>query len=629
MRKHRLGKLLLIALCAALLVFFAGCRPSPVLEQIIYEQHHQVDPDTQTKTMNDDLDNEEPDENIPSRKDVEDSEQEKDQAYTAAVAGDEDSDPDTPLYAVYSLAYSPYGDYFTPTETIPTEDSTSETATGSTKSGGSEGGGSPSAVGEDSGNNGMSAGDSGVGNSSGDGQTGEGIPAGEEEAGGGNGREEDNDIESGEEYQPADDQPDKRIVDDDNPDETVEPVIGSRVTAVGEAATIVEMLAGKGQLVGTSSSFYDSFTQEVFADKGASDVPVWWDGDGSDPCNNFNALLEAHPDVCFEISQQDTFSEEQIAALNDAGIAYTVLPELNSIANIESAVTIVGEVLGDHESEGGTNAVRIASEYCDWANNTISWAQGNYDTMYTTYIGRWAPDDEWQIYTTSGTVKWGYGAPVGADFLKNQVTKEQTAPLNECMTAAGVVNEGRDGYYVDPLRGGYYNSQIVAGIAKWSQYTCYVTDWRNNTGTALGESDYPAVIVANQGILNDMLNGEDQYGQINYFYYHWTPQSPFDTGYIYGYGFDDLMGDGQKMTTHISGAYDIYVNPSGVGSWANGSVESPMEALWLASVFQGTISMSDVENEVRNFYSEFYGYDGVLDTSAIFSDPYHVNQSAE
>ncbi len=592
MRKHRLGKQLLIALCVVLLVFLAGCRPSPVLEQIIYEQNHEIDKDLETKSIDNDPENEEEDDTLPSQKTVDEAEQTKDQEYKMAVAGDVDSDPDAPLDAVSSLIYSPYGYYSEPAETTPTADSTAETATGSTKSGGSKGGGDPSAVGGGSGNGGESGGESGGGTSAGGEATDEGTPAGNEQAGGGNGSEEDDDIIAGDEYQDNEVPPDteKEIVDDKT-GETVKPVVGSRVTAVGEAATIVEMLGSEGQLVGTSSSFYDSLAQQVFADKGASEVPVWWDGDGSDPCDEFDALLEAHPDVCFEISQQDTFSDAQHAALTEAGITYMPLPQLNSIENIEEAVTIVGEVLGNHASEGGTDAESKASDYCAWADNVISLSQtGAGSAKYTTYISRWDSDAYWKIYLPSSStpLRDGYGAPVGMQGTKS-------TPLNECMGYANLSNRGRDNVYVDPVKPVYWLSSVTGETAKTdSQSPAFGYLYR------LGLENYPAVIAADNSIAEKMLSGD-------YYECHWQVGYDIQVGSTVAFGFH-LDGDGgTPVQTYIEDNYWIYVNPSGVGSWANGSVESPLEAAWLTCKLQNGISESDMQSMVSDFYRDFYG----------------------
>ncbi len=581
MRKHRLGKLLLIVLCVSLLVFLAGCRPSPVLEQIIYEQNHQVDPDTETKTMNDDLENEEPDEDIPSRETVDDSEQEKDQEYTSALAGDEDTDSEDP-YAVYDVTYSPSGDLSEPTETNPTEGSTSDTATGSTKAGGDEGGNTPSGEGEEPGNDGLSEGDSGGGTS-----------AGDEQSGGGNGNGDDGAV-SGEGLDPGDASTPMEDPDNGEPEELP---TGSRVTAVGEAAAIVEMMGDSAQLVGTSSSFYEnSLEQQVFASQGASEVPVWWDGDGSSPCRNFDALLEAHPDVCFVISGQNTFSEEQYAALDGAGIPYVLL-QLNTIENIKTAVKRVGEVLGD-------DATRIASDYCNWADNTITWAKGSYGAKATTYIGDWDDQAYWQL-TNDTTTFAGWGVPVS-------VANASSSPLNECMGYVNVTNTAMDGYYVEPIYQLTYEP-IIEGTLKLRSWAHII--YSDDVGAGLGTAVYPAVIVADDSIRNNIYNAEGG----NYYRYHWLQGSLWrtDSG-TWAYGIDDGLGGFIATRIQNEQEYQILVNPSGVGNWANGSVESPLEAAWLACEFQGR-DMNELRSMVAEFYNTFYnGYQ--VDTAAVLKE---------
>ncbi len=365
------------------------------------------------------------------------------------------------------------------------------------------------------------------------------------------------------------------------------------MTAVGEIATIVEMLGGSGRLVGSSGSFTGSnWVQTTFDLNG---VNTWWDGDGSSACANFDALLATQPDVCFEISGQETFSSDQITRLDEAGIAYVVLPKLSSISNIESAVTIVGQVLGDRSSDNGTNAESIASDYCTWANNMISTARQSYSTKATTYIGRWDDKAYWSIQSTLGRgVFWsGYGVPVGMAYIG-------ASPLNECMGYAGVVNSTADNYYVEPLYRQQWDPTITGGdgTAKYRDYVNII--YSNELGVGLGTEAYPAVIVADSSIRDDIYNAEGG----NYYKYHWQPGTmiAYNGTTVYGIYLDD----GTFLSTRIQNEkeYQILVNPSGVGSWANGSVESPMEAVWLANKFQGlNVDMGSI---VSDFYSTFY-----------------------
>ncbi len=373
--------------------------------------------------------------------------------------------------------------------------------------------------------------------------------------------------------------------------------IKDAVTAVGEAATIVEMLGGGDRLLASSSSFTgNSLAKSAFASQEISDVQTWWDGDGSTAISdaNFQTLLEAKPDVCFEIDEQGAFSSAQITALNEAGIDYVVLPRLNSIENIESAVTLVSQVLDEQSSDGGTDAESIAADYCNWADSVINQASGSYSAKTTTYIGRWDADAYWEISNSTGLLASGYGAPIGMSYA-------DTAPLSECMGYANLTNLAEDNYYVEPLIALNWSPTIAGGSGKYSDQKNNL--FNENTRAGLGSESFPAVITADSSIRDRILSK-------GYYTYHWQAGSwmRLSDNNFWGYGFDVDGDGGNPLRTHIEDDYEIYINPTGVGSWADGSVESPLEAAWLACKFQGGISMDELREMVSGFYSTFYHY---------------------
>ncbi len=584
MRKHRLGKQLLIVLCVVLIVFLAGCRPSPVLEQIIYEQNHEVDPDTETKTMNDDLENEEPDENIPSRETVDDSEQTKGEALTAALAGDSDTSDD--VDAVYDVVYTPSGDLSEPDEANPTEGSASEKATGSTEAGGEEGGSvSSGEEGDEPGTEGAS-GEEAQGGESGD----------AEQQDGGNGDLDDG-AESGDGYSPGESTEPKRVTDAAGREIELPENVGT-VTAVGEVATIVEMLGGNNRLLASSSSFFENdLAQQAFASQGAGSVYCWWDGDGSSTeCYNLSALVEAHPDVCFEISGQNTFTNEQLTTLDESGIIYVVLWPLDSITNIQNDVTLVGQVLGNN-ADYGVNSESIASDYNNWTNNVINQSSGG-SAKATAYIGRWERQAHWKIYRSSGILAEADGAPVGMG---------SSGAFKDCLDQVNVTNTCVNNYFVEPLYTIYWGPDITR--TETARYNVAVNSlYSDDLGVYLGNAAFPALIVADSSIRDEILNWD--YG--TYGYYHWRigeyVSVESGSGRVWAYGFDDGTGTGNLLSTHIAGEYDVLVNPDGLGSWMNGSVETPLEVAWLGCKFQNNVSLDQVRSWVDEFYSTFYHY---------------------
>jgi hypothetical protein len=108
-------------------------------------------------------------------------------------------------------------------------------------------------------------------------------------------------------------------------------------------------------------------------------------------------------------------------------------------------------------------------------------------------------------------------------------------------------------------------------------YSRFLYQTYGNSIVQLGRSDFPAIIVANNQIKSEIQN--------NVFW-----------------NYDGYGGPCISNTT-----YQIYVNPSGIGDWAAGSVESPLESLWVAHVICGQYSNSEMRSKVSDFYYQFFG----------------------
>jgi hypothetical protein len=54
------------------------------------------------------------------------------------------------------------------------------------------------------------------------------------------------------------------------------------------------------------------------------------------------------------------------------------------------------------------------------------------------------------------------------------------------------------------------------------------------------------------------------------------------------------------------GEYGVYVIPRGMLSWAEGSVESPLEAYWVACKLQNAFTMDEVQAKTQEFYQTFF-----------------------
>lgn len=522
-----------------------GCRPSPVLEQIVYQQDEEID--KENDSIDDTEQNDNQDDNLPPDTQVAEAETQTEQTQQDAVSGDGQSNTNNTYAPTYQDGANSNGQSGTSANTDTTN------SQGDNNSEQQDGGQEPSG-------------------------------SGEQPSEGGNGQEEGGEP-SGTDPTPADN-PDvvRQIVDARGVTVDIPKDVDS-VTAVGEAATVVAMLGGNGRLMGSSVSFVDNNMANVAFD--LSSVAAWWDADGSGNISggNFQALLEAKPQVCFEISGQTSFSSDQIAALDENGIAYVVLPSFSSLQNIKDAVYIVGQVLGDRTVTGGTNAPAIANDYINWTDTIISRAPGRGYTS-TIFVSAWDDSAYWEIKNSvNGIWQTGYGMAIAG--------RPSGSALTDCMNTANVADLTIGGYYINPLRNNYWLHYVSGGSGMFSYG--YNMTYNTSAGCGLGNAAFPAVIVSDSYIADKIRN------DFHWGVYDWIND---EVGNM-AIGFSD--GSGHIIGTTIEGNYGIYINPSGgMGSWIGGSVESPLEAAWLSCKFNGGYSMDELREIVTDFYSRFY-----------------------
>ncbi len=104
----------------------------------------------------------------------------------------------------------------------------------------------------------------------------------------------------------------------------------------------------------------------------------------------------------------------------------------------------------------------------------------------------------------------------------------------------------------------------------------------------LGSASYPAIIAANADVKKQI---EDNF--------YWQAHELTDTGYY--------VADGMNFYHGVAGPYDIYVLPQGMCDWADGSLESPLAAYWLACQFDGLYTLDEVKSQTQSFYQTFFG----------------------
>lgn len=590
--------LLLTTLLCCGLTLLPGCKPSPALEQLIYDQQApQQDPDSQTKLVDNRADNQERDDSLSPKDLEEDSPNQRERVNEDPVPGPAETEAPAP-----DVEQDEGGDSDLPADTAP--DPTGENADAGE-------GAAPQSAPPQSGGDGASVTTDGGVETGGTGTQGTGtVPTGGDAV--------------------------RQVVNAFGAVVEV-PQEVETVAAVGEAALMVQMLGGPGRLAAADKDFLSQpLAASVFADEGFEQIAPLWSGDGSGGLDDasFAALLELAPQACLELSGQPVFSEAQIAALEEAGIAYVVLPSLNTSSGLKQAVTLTGELLGNLN---GVDAPARAADYVAWYDSVISRVSGRVDRFtynlvdfdndknaygakylsdanianhsghYTLFLDNWDASAQYQLHGASSVTLAGNGLAVAKSGYSH-------SPLSYYMSLAGVVNAAAiypdygltRSWYVNPL------TTVTKLLTVDGGYGETAEECLTQAGSArLGQDTFPAVVVRKASIAA-ALRADPL----------WTPYPVVESasGLTSFNGF--LDEDGSVVPTSIAGDYEIYVNPTGVGDWTSGSVESILEPLWISARFNGAFSDSEVEASVREFYQTFYRHDLTAEQlSAILAGP--------
>ena len=386
-----------------------------------------------------------------------------------------------------------------------------------------------------------------------------------------------------------------RLVVDDYGRQYEVPKNVDTVAAVDSAAVAVLMLGGADRLAATNEDLAsDPLALEVFP--GLSNIPALWSESGTtEPLSSskLQRLIDIHPDVCFETSGSATFSNAQVETLRDHGIYYVVLPAPSSTANLEIIAQVVGEVLGDHTSDGGYDSVSVAKSYRSWAEKTVSdVAAAEGEDVYTLYVDGW--DTEAYYIIDQAAECYGYGVAL----INNGRMASCTAVSNflSYASATNVTSLGAfsrsETVYFTPFDINY--STITVTGTKAGRLTPVKLLVQGNY---LGSDGFQIVIAGSNSVKEELENNElwKSFGTVT-----------SSNGNFTDYGFLDDYGEIVRST--ISGEYTVVVNPRGIGDWATGSVESVLEAVWASYALTGGYSEDQVRDIVSDFYSTFYHY---------------------
>lgn len=409
------------------------------------------------------------------------------------------------------------------------------------------------------------------------------------------------------------------VIDDKAPyDPSKIPENLSKVAAYGDVGLYIEMLGGTGRLVATSDSLKNNaFANQVFSDLGP--IPSVWSGYGNNEMSteHFDALKAAKPEAVFFLP--GSLNQSQLNELDALEIYALSLAPFSTTKNIITNVQLLGKVLGKPKSlPNAPDANKRAEEYVKWLEDIIGRfphpfsgpdkinldQDGNFLTpetdnnnadegYYTILIDGW--DENISVNNDSGGAyaRTGYTSRKSpASYFLSLGGAANKAILN-AQDVAGTVNY----FPIVPTANEYNDSRIkgelvTTGIARSAMRTITAN---------LGSTSFRKVIVDSEATRTAMRRS-----------YAWEPgQQPGDgTGHAY---INSIGAD-----TQIIGSYDIIVNPHGIGSWTEGSPESPLEALWANALFNEDNdengAFDAIRTEIQYFYSKFYGYDNLSDS---------------
>lgn len=409
------------------------------------------------------------------------------------------------------------------------------------------------------------------------------------------------------------------------------------IAAVGQYATIVQMLAGEGGLAACDSEWKSAVSKKgLFPDEGVNDLPTVWSGSAEDGYTlDLEALLKVRPSVVLADGLQVKLTNKQMDTLNQAGIDVVTVPELGSTDtsddSILQAVQLVGQLLKDsslvtydtqaaaeayvsmHDSvietclkaNGGYTVKMIGGTtysyiYQDPSGKGKGTSTSNLSgTMFSTaFIDSWTTS----LKTTSKANRsYSSATPLYLDGetmdsstgagLSVRVSSNSFALMDYYFQVAGVVNNSYDGarprnassgkslpYLVVP---GAYASLISGNeTAKLTMRNAPSALWYSPTSytgsspwVTVGDADFPYLLVRSEDYAKKVTASA---GKVNGLY-------------------------------NVGQSYQVVVVPQGIcGSWADGTVESFLLAPWTFCMFQEEGDLAECTSMVNSFYETFY-----------------------
>ena len=580
------------ALLAIMIIGVSGCKQSDVLFHTTYNQKAEQKSNDDQMVDNDE-DHEEINQDLSSKEERDEAEKNRGYQNTEAVENDNDNETqaaqtvDSPSAIDRRNGYANSGSSSS-SHNSGTVGESSSGGNGSGNQNGSESNGAQLGGGGGGTTGSGSGGDNGGEGSGSGGESGEGNDIGEKE------NEAEQAGETGEKLHATD-----------------------TVFAAGEAALLAQMIGGSGALMGADATEINAMAQ-FFPAEELSGIAAIFDDSGMMNTAAIEAMSTL-PTYC--LLDTSNYTEAVQSAMEAYGITCIVL-DFHNAGGILNAVEIVKETLGTDVAN--TNASRYTTLYNEILSaseqkiGTYSENGINFDNTMNSLrkkdLSSTCNDGKYTLLVTG----WDYGESL--TFTKaNGWSKTFSglaianrgytdSPASYFMQRAGTLNKGATTVlytdytpvYVNPLR------TVVHGAALSGSGTLTLENQDTvnhyellNVSTlteGLGSSSYPAIVVSSAEVRDAILNNKTSNGM-------WT---------VYGFdennqnrGFEDA--DGTYIWSVISGDYDIYVNPNGLGDWIGGSSESVLETVWIGNMFHDkAFSDEELNDYLKRFYSTFY-----------------------
>lgn len=413
--------------------------------------------------------------------------------------------------------------------------------------------------------------------------------------------------------------------------------VGS-VAAVGQYATIVQMLAGEGGLAAADSNWISAVKKSgAFAGEGVDKIATGWSGDGgSSGTAKISALIKAKPDVVLLESGTSSLNASQQKKLTSNGINVVVMPDLGESdtpdKDITKAVKIVAELL--KKADTAYDASAMAQTYVELHDEAIEScldANGGYSTksiggstaayiyqgtkntgtattklssnrMTTAFIDSWTTSvrsNQTAVRRYSGAELYLNGKKLNVSEGVGVAAKGSTDNfmlLDYYFQVSGVVNNAYD--TSKPSVGkGSLSYLVIPGSADGvvtktaAQRSVPSALWYNPTSTTdtsswltVGDAEYPAIVTRSTDIAKKVKSSA---GRTNGMY-------------------------------NVGQSYEIWVMPSSklTGSWSTGTVDSFLAAPWVYGMFQLDSDLGTCSAYADSFYQTFMR----CDTSDVVDD---------